>query len=113
MTQTLIDETPETLRTVEEKSDLELPVFEDNPVLDFKKAKALIASRRKKLESIKDLISRKTYHSITDKIDSEEQQITKKLSEKKHEAEILNRPQALAKTFFEKKSLKPKVIRVD
>jgi hypothetical protein len=113
MTQALIDETPEKLQSVEEKSALEQAVFNESPVADFKKAKTIVNSRRKKLESIKDLIARKTYHLLTEKLDDEENQITKKMSESKQEAEIMNRPQALPKTFFEKRSLKRKNIRID
>lgn len=81
--------------------------------VDLKKLLELSASRFVKLEKIKTDIPLKTYHLLLDKLTLEKKRIEEDKKKDVQITEQQNAPQVLPKSFFEKKEMKPKMIRID
>lgn len=97
-----------------EIKDQEMLAAQLAPVrLDLKKLQDLSAARFLKLEKIRTDIPIKRYQLVLEKLVIEKKRIDEEIEKDAKVSIQQNAPQSLPKTFFEKKSLKPKMIRID
>lgn len=81
--------------------------------MEVEQKRALIDSRRQKLEKIKEFISLKTYHIIDEKLHREIKALSDHAKAKKQLASAELKEQNMPKVFFEQKFLRPKLIRIN